>query len=227
MKLMPSRLSLAGLAIAAIIILNSCASAYVPNTINSPMLSNKGEMQVSVNTGVSGFDPQFAYAITDHLGIMANASFDNRVSDTTDNFHVHSFIELAPGYYTSFANVLRFEAYGGAGFGRTQGLYDAQIWVSNADARFLRLFVQPGIGLSTDFLDLSLVSRFCYVGLSQNGNFNGGLFIEPALDLKLGYKYVKLISEVGFSLPMAEQTIEFAWQPIIFSIGLQVDLFKD
>ncbi|MBN1952519.1 MAG: hypothetical protein JW801_15055 [Bacteroidales bacterium] len=226
MKSIQSVLTISGLFV-LVLILNSCASAYVPNKVNSPLLSNKGELQLSVNAGVSGFDPQFAYAITDHLGVMANGSFDYRVSDSTENFHVHQFLEVAPGYYTSFARIMRFEVYGGFGMGSTQGQYDNQLWISNADARLVRAFVQPGIGLTTNFADLSLVTRFSYVALSQDDQFSGSLFLEPVLDLKLGYKYVKLISQVGFSLPLGDESVDFAWQPIIFSVGLQVDLFKN
>jgi len=54
-----------------ILIINGCAPAYVPNVINTPLLSNKGEIQTSIHTGIAGFDPQFAYAITDHIGFMS------------------------------------------------------------------------------------------------------------------------------------------------------------
>lgn len=50
--------------------LSSCAPAYVPNVINTRLLSNKGDTRLNVNSGFSGFDPQFAYALTDNTGIL-------------------------------------------------------------------------------------------------------------------------------------------------------------
>ncbi len=80
-----------------IILFHACAPAYVPDVINTPLLSNKDELQVSLNTGISGFDPQIAYAVTDHIGVMLNGSFTNRISDSTDNYHKHTFVEVGSG----------------------------------------------------------------------------------------------------------------------------------
>ncbi|HRC89903.1 MAG TPA: hypothetical protein PK910_07795, partial [Bacteroidales bacterium] len=84
------------------LIINSCAPAYVPNVLNAPMLTNKNEVQAAVYIGTSGFDPQIAWAPTNHIGVMANASFMNSTSDSTENYHKHNFFEFGAGYYTAF-----------------------------------------------------------------------------------------------------------------------------
>jgi hypothetical protein len=213
--------------LSGMVLFNGCAPAYVPNTVNMPMLSNKGELQVAVNTGVSGFDPQASYAITDHIGVMLNGSFDNQVSDSTNNFHMHNFVEAAPGYYTKIGDYGRFEAFGGAGFGKTQGFYDNALWSDHADAHFMRFFIQPGIGFSTDFVDGGLSTRVVLVNLNQNDNSSNGLFFEPALTLKLGYRYVKLVSQVGLSICLNSEDLEFDAQWMLFSVGLQADLWRN
>jgi hypothetical protein len=59
----------------AVVYLTSCAPAYVPNALNTPLFNNKGEIHIAANTGISGFDPQLAYAVTDNIGVMVNGSF--------------------------------------------------------------------------------------------------------------------------------------------------------
>ena len=145
-----------------------CATVYVPNVVNTPLLSNKGELQVSANLGTSGFDPQFAYAITDNIGLMLNGSFANRTSDSTSDFHKHSFVETGVGYYTSVGENGRFETFGGLGFGKLSAELDNNLWKSYADVSTLRFFIQPTIGASSSIFDGSLSSRMVMVNLSQN-----------------------------------------------------------
>jgi phosphoserine phosphatase len=64
-------------------LLNSCATAYIPNTVNTPLLTNRKEFQAAIYAGTSGFDPQLTYAVSDHIGIMLNGSFANVTSDST------------------------------------------------------------------------------------------------------------------------------------------------
>jgi hypothetical protein len=210
-----------------IILFHSCAPAYIPNTINTPMLSNKGELQVALNSGVSGFDPQVSFAISDHVGIMANASFDNQTNDSTDNFHRHAFMEAGAGYYTHLGNSGRFEVYGGMGLGNTQGQYNGIWWVSNANARLMRFFIQPGIGFSTPYADGGIATRMVAVNLHQDEYTSTGLFFEPVLSARLGYKYVKLFIQGGLSFPLNSDQVEFEYQPLIFSVGLHINLFRD
>ncbi|MEE4199006.1 MAG: hypothetical protein V2I54_15305 [Bacteroidales bacterium] len=71
----------------------SCSPEYIPNMANSPMFTERGELQATIATGTSNFDAQTAYAITDHIGIMVNGSYGNETNDTTDDYHKHAFIE--------------------------------------------------------------------------------------------------------------------------------------
>jgi hypothetical protein len=199
----------------------SCAPAYVPNTLNTPLLNNKGEIQIGINSGIAGFDPQLAYAVTDHIGIMLNGSFRNSTSDSSDAFHKHAFLELAPGYYTNLGKIGRFEVYGGYGYSRLKAYSESGIIESFADASCNRFFIQPAIGLTTPIVDFSFASRFALVNLRQNDLHFTELFFEPALTCKLGYKYVKGIVQMGLSLPANSEGIDFNYQPFIFSIGIQ------
>jgi len=208
-----------------IILINACAPAYVPNTVNTPMLSNKGELQASLNSGISGFDPQLSYAITDHIGVMLNGSFANETSDSSDDYHKHQFVEAGGGYYTKIGKIGRFESYGGFGLGNTQGEYESTLWSSYANAQYFRIFVQPSIGMATSYFDGSFATRFVIVSMTQNPNKSTGYFLEPVLTFKLGYKYVKLVSQFGLSFPATED-IAFNYQPFMFSVGLHAYLWR-
>ncbi len=204
----------------------SCAPAYVPNVVNTPLMSNKGEFQASVHTGTSGFDPQFAYALTNNIGLMLNGSFANRTSDTTDNFHKHQFVEFGAGYFASIGTAGRFEVFGGYGAGNLQAEYDNNLWVSKARVNSGRFFIQPAIGASTSVFDGSFSSRLVFVNLSQESEKASCAFIEPALTGKFGYKYVKFVVQTGLSVPLSSSNNLFNYQPFMFSVGIQLNIGK-
>ncbi|MBN2214813.1 MAG: hypothetical protein JW723_11260 [Bacteroidales bacterium] len=221
-KKVPSMTYLPGMLI--MLYITSCAPAYVPNVINTPLCSNPGEFQASVNGGLAGFDPQISYALTDNIAIMLNGSFASRTSDSTDNFHKHQFVEMGLGYYQKFGTSGRFETYGGAGFGQLRAEYDNELWMTRSNVNSRRFFIQPAIGVSTDFFDGGLAARFVYLYLIQESKSNTGVFVEPAITAKVGPKHVKAVFQIGLSIPVNSGSLEFNYQPFLFSVGLQTTL---
>lgn len=203
-----------------ITVLSGCAPVYIPNVINTPLLSEKGNVNANINTGVSGIDPQVAVAVTDNIGIMLNGSFANRTSDSSANFHQHNFVELGGGYYTKLGEQGRFEAFGGYGMGSIKTEYYNNLWNSFADVNSQRIFVQPAIGATTEVFDGSFATRFVFVNLKQDNIRYNSLFFEPVLTAKMGYKYVKATCQLGLSFPI-NAPLQFDYQPFIISIGLQ------
>jgi hypothetical protein len=214
--------------ISAFIILafNSCAPAYVPNVVNAPLLTNKGEVQAAIHAGTSGVDPQFAYALSRHIGIMLNGSFANRTSDSTDNFHKHQFVEIATGYYTNFGARGKFETFCGIGTGKIQAEYENNLWVSFSDVSYNRFFIQPSIGFTSKVFDGSLSSRFVVVGLHQESGSSTGCFFEPVVTGKLGFDHIKAVAQLGLSFPLNSNKVVFTNQPLLLSLGLQANFGK-
>jgi hypothetical protein len=210
-----------------VFLFTSCAPAYVPNTLNTPLMSNKGEIQAGLNIGLSGFDPQAAYAITDHLGVLLNGSFRNSTSDSSDSYHKHVFLEGGVGYFTKIGGIGRFETYGGYGYNQLQAYFDSDIWTDFADVTSNRIFIQPAIGISTSIFDGSFATRFVLVDMHQTDVQKTGFFFEPALTLKLGYKYVKGVLQLGLSYPFNSEGYDFNYQPILFSMGIQATLKRN
>ncbi|MFO7829244.1 MAG: hypothetical protein R6V23_11520 [Bacteroidales bacterium] len=207
----------------------SCSPEYIPNMVNSPMFSNQGEMQATIATGTSNFDAQTAFAITDNIGIMVNGSYGNETSDTTDDFHKHAFIEGGIGYYENIGEKGRYEIYGGYGFGRTEGYFEGA-WADSriTDADLQRIFVQPGIGISTGVFDGSFSPRFVLVKMTPRGEgFETGgynTFFEPVITSKVGYKWIKFVAQFGFSIPVGNDNIHFDYQPFIINFGLNFNI---
>jgi hypothetical protein len=218
--------SIVSVSVFIIIILSSCATAYVPNVVNAPLLTNRGEVQVSVNTGIAGFDPQIAVAVSDHIGLMVNGSFASRTSDTTNNYHKHQFIEAGAGYYRPFGAIGKLEFFAGAGTGKVNANYENSYWVSRSDVSFTRLFIQPTIGFTTKVFDGGFTSRIVMLDMHQASGRSVGYFIEPAFTGKIGYKQIKTVFQIGFSVPFNDQNIKFNYQPFIMSVGLQGNFGK-
>jgi len=189
------------------------------------MLTNKNEVQAAIHAGVSGFDPQIAWAPTNHLGVMVNASFRNSTSDSTDNYHKHKFFEFGAGYYTAFGERFKFETFGGAGFGKISALYENDLWISTSQVDIVRYFVQPTVGVTSKAIDFGVSTRLALVNIKQEDVGTSGLMLEPVATLKLGWDYLKIVGKVGFSAPMTKD-IKFKYQPFLFSVGLQGNFGK-
>lgn len=210
-----------------IFILVGCSPAYVPNVVNTPLLSEKGELQMNIYTGSSGVDPQLSYAINDEIGVMLNGSFANRTSDSSSNYHKYNFVEMGLGYYTKLSESGRFEVFSGMGYGKYTGEYTNNLWLEYTDDRMYRYFIQPSIGATTDYFDGSFTPRFVMVNMKQHNNKSIGYFVEPTLTGKVGYKQLKFVLQVGLSLPLNVNDLEFSYEPIMFSIGLHSNFNKN
>ncbi len=211
------------------VVLSSCSPEYIPNMVNSPMFSNAGEFQATVATGTSNFDAQTAFAITDNIGIMVNGSFGNETNDSTDDFHKHTFIEGGIGYYNKIGDKGRYEIYGGFGTGSVEGFFEDALFDSEiTNANYNRFFVQPGIGMSTGIFDGSFSPRFVLIQMNPqgtditSGSYN--VFIEPVFTSKVGFKWVKFVAQVGFSVPFGDDQVNFNYQSFIMNVGLNLNI---
>lgn len=210
--------------------LSACGpTLYVPNTVNAPMLAQKGDWKGSIgfvgnSPGTAALDLQGAYAVTDHAAVMGNVSTLSK-SPKNDNSVSHHLLEGGYGRYKSFGknrcgvNLGRLEIFGGAGMGWAED-QDNQGLFSRSDQRHLyqgayqRLFVQPAVGLRSKIVDVSFATRFSYVNFSKFRHFQGGNLLEsesfgfttfePVLTISVGYKYVKYYMQMGGIHPVGE-----------------------
>lgn len=154
-----------------VITFSSCyPTIYFPDRVNTPGFAHRGEAKVVAGFKVQPSDnstnnmvaPVFdgAYAITDHLGIMASyRSLVNKYLDEDNSYGFYNnktsfgglynshYFEGGAGYFTTMGKVGRFEAYGGAGAGRItrRGNYTPQ-YDFNSD--YYKIYLQPAIHIA-------------------------------------------------------------------------------
>lgn len=214
--------------IVVLVVFQACAPAYTPNMVNTPLLTNEGEFQAAIGTGTSGIDGQLSYAVTEQVGVMLNGSFANRTDTGSKNFHKHTFVEMGAGYSIPLGGPGRFEIYGGGGIGTVDAkfgyssLFNTYV-EDRSRADLTRLFLQPTIGLTNNVFDGSFTPRIVLLKINNKdslyANHSWDPYIEPTFTAKVGWKYVKMVFQIGFSIPMVELK-NYRNQPFMFSIGL-------
>lgn len=225
------------LSIVALSGLNSCKTVYEPNAINTPLMNNHGEFRAYVDPS----NVQLAYAVTDHIGIMANGF---RVTAQTDNNSINGrggMVEFGLGYFRP-ANGFIFETYAGGGMGKVRFSENRQenntTVTRNFSADGMRFFIQPSFGYSGRFFEAALTPRFCmgkYSNVQTNYtqqeqvdgkfyNVNQPLwaFLEPALTVRGGYKWIKLQAQFGFSQKLNSQ--QLSYKSSFVNVGLVFDI---
>ncbi len=226
------------------IFLVSCVTTlYVPNAVNTPLLKEKNEIKASVGT----HNFQAAYAVSDRFGVMANAYWDRFKSETTINgqtshtLNKGNLFELGLGYYKPISKVIIFETYLGGGLGKID--FNQSDGSKRYNVNGTKFFIQPSLGYVDRFAELAFTPRFSaikYSGLETFGytpeelkneyliknDVEGKtwLFVEPALTLRAGFKYVKLQGQIGFSSKLTKGDLKY--QSKFSSIGILVDIAK-
>ncbi len=210
-----------------VLLLQACNIAYIPNTFNSPLLRNKGDAQVNAWVGSTGFEGQAAVAITDNIGIILNGQYLQSKQEDDDGdielIEKHKLLEGAVGYTERFSDMGIFEIYAGGGVGMAPTNFRDIIWNGDQDVRFNRWFIQPALGFCNDWLDLSVVSRLSLVDIGPQKNW----FYEPGIVGKLGYKRLRFVGNIGFSVPLRDYDKRY-WDsaPVTFSLGVHLNFGK-
>jgi len=204
------------------IILASCHVLYVPNNFNSPLLRNKGDGQVNLAYGVSGFDIQTAYAITNRIGVMANGQLLLSTSYDTIK-EQRTLAELGLGFTERYSDKGMFEIFGGIGTGIVPADFKNSTYEGKETTQLTRIFVQPSLGFYNDWLDMSIISRLSAVTIAHETNW----FYEPGFMAKVGYKHFRFYTCMGLSIPFNKATHR-NWNnnPLIFSAGIHINFGK-
>ena len=231
------------------LLFQSCKTAYIPNALNVPLLQEKGEMKFLLSAN----NFQAAYAVTDKIGIIANGQVAKREHQGNPNATVdgkpdvsfaqnNSVIEAGIGYLGKGERNLLYEVYGGGGFSRT---HIADLNANNGvlgeiEANGLKLFIQPNVGFASRYFDVALSSRFTALqygtattiyskqylidqDLDQLAD-HMHMFMEPAITLRGGYKFMKIQAQFGLSLKLSSANIPY--NSTLGNLGLVIDIAK-
>lgn len=201
-----------------------CSAVYHPNMVYTPLLSNKKELKI----GASLNNAQCAYALTNHIGIMAKGNYIKQ----TDSYNLkvgHYLFEGGAGYFKTFDNWV-IEAYGGYGIGQSLTRLSRQntgSYVGNyLGVDLQRAFIQSSVGYTSPYVDVAFSTRVSRVFINEqfSTRTDKGFFIEPTLTTKVGYKYVKLVIQTGLSLGRFSNS-RYSGYPLIGYLGLEADLW--
>src|SRR4051794_16378294 len=108
-----------GMLLGLSIVIGGCKTLYVPNALNAPLLSPKGELPANLSAN----NLQAAYAVADGVGVIANgfwqkSSGDQKADSGQDGKGY--LLEAGVGHFRSLSDLLLFETYGGLGIGSVE-----------------------------------------------------------------------------------------------------------
>lgn len=211
---------------------------YTPNTQNVPLISEKGETNLTLSGNGNQVEFQGAYGIAENIAIQANGGLF--IPSNLDNGDGGSgrFIEVGGGYFNPISENWVFETYGILGLGSFENHLpstknDHPQTTGEISANILRIGIQPNFGYKSKYFSAAVSSRI--VNLSYN-NIKGDLIfagenqlnylkdnssnflIEPALTVRGGFEKVKLQVQYGYSLNLSHS--DFKQDNSFLTIGL-------
>ncbi len=233
------------LLVLSIVLFPSCRTLYKPNAVNVPMLQEKREAKIYVGNN----NLQVAYAVTNHVGLMLNGYYEaGKVNhDNGDYIKTKGYLgEIGAGYFMPFQNKALFEVYAGGGMGqvsiseRATGS-DGIAMNKYFDGNAYKMFIQPTYGYVGKFFEVGLTPRFTFVKYSNLNirnytqseqqdytyyqlNQPTWVFFEPALTLRGGYKWVKLQFQVGRSIKLNSDKLNYDGN--LINGGVVIDIAK-
>ncbi len=249
-----NKLNITILALATVSLTSCTRYYYKPNAVNAPLFTDGNQYRLgfggSLGDGdgagnTSFFDFQAAVSPVKYLGIIGNFSTfryrpDNPSSSPTSG-NVNASANLGElgigGYYPVGNRKAKFvvDMYAGGGIGSMQS--DV-----NMDVR--KIFIQPGFGLATPWVDVGFnfrVNNVKYSNLDVNGrntqylldhyliNEYGGTinnsnytFFEPAITLRAGYKFAKVQFQGAFATPMSN--VPWHYNGARFTVGFYMSI---
>lgn len=233
--------------LAPLLLLSACAPVYTPNSVNTPLLQERGEVQVGgrVSPG-SGGELQVAAALTDHVALMANGSafWSSGEHREDKTFREHFLGEVGLGYFDRtkewVGRDLQYEVFGGYGWGRGEAASQSSLLLfilpfpdqRYARGRYRRFFAQVDAGLPLlERLDLVAALRGSLVQFDAYEAHGSALgeddrphvfFLEPAVGWQGGLPQVQVMTQTGVSFAPWAHKVEFERSAVFLSVGLRI-----
>lgn len=221
-----------------IILMTGCnPKFYSPNTQNVPLISEKGETNLTLSGNANQVEFQGAYGVTDAFALQVNGGLFIPSDLDNGNGGSGKFFEVGGGYYRPVADNFVFETYGLVGFGSVENHFPNSDGNSNlggdVSANILRIGVQPNFGYKSKYFSAAVSTRL--VNLMYN-NIDGDLIFdgenqmdylesnksnflfEPALTLRGGFEKLKLQVQFGYSLNLSNT--DFRQDKSTLTLGL-------
>lgn len=208
---------------------SSCVTLYKPNTIQSPLLTEKGEATIGGAIALSGsglYNLQAAYAVAPNIGLTLNGMYHQRTitsgNSTLEELNMY-FGEVGAGYFKKFGADKKtlFQFYGGLGNGLTNNSMNYDSVISPyLKAQYFNAYLQPGLAIVEKNYQIAFDVRANYVRMYNieaylYNRFNwwdidskfrpdttiSFLNLEPTLTFKAGDERIKGIFQLGATIP--------------------------
>lgn len=196
---------------------------YTPNTQNVPLISEKGETNLTLSGNSNQVEFQGAYGIAKNIALKANGGLF--IPSDLDNGDGGSgkFIEFGGGYFKPISENWIFETYGIVGVGSFENHLpstknDYPQTNGNISANILRVGIQPNFGYKSKYFSTAVSSRIVNLSYSNTKgdlifegenqpnylkNNSSNFLIEPALTIRGGFEKFKLQLQYGYSLNLS------------------------
>ena len=228
------------------VLLTGCVTLYKPNITHSPMLTEKGQGHVSTAIGVTGCglaNIQADYAISKHVGIMANGMYHYRSNNVyldtllgTEKLNIFCG-EAGFGVFDKIgnSNLLFMNCYAGGGYGKSEAKIDPGSNPPRINAEFYDFFIQPGFIFTKRYIDMAVDMRFKYVKMYNIESFNYmafdwwennvNLLSQPKLDFVLfepsftfsgGGEHLRGVLQAGLVIPIVNSESYFGTSSFAF-----------
>lgn len=211
---------------------------YTPNTQNVPLISAKGETNLSLSGNANQVEFQGAYGVTENIAIKVNGGLFIPADLDNGNGGAGKFVEVGGGYFKPIAENWVFESYAILGFGTFENHLpstknDHPQTSGDISANILRVGVQPNFGYKSKYFSAAVSSRIVNLSYSkiegdlmfegQNqidylNNNSSHFLIEPALTVRGGLEKIKLQLQVGYSLNLSDS--DFRQDNSFLTLGL-------
>ncbi len=211
---------------------------YTPNTQNVPLISEKGETDLTVSGNPNQVEFQGAYGIANNVAIKANGGLFIPANLDNGNGGSGKFVEVGAGYFLPIQEHWVFETYGIVGMGSFENhlpstQVDYPLTKGNVSSNLYRIGIQPNFGYKSKYFSAAISSRF--VSLSYD-KIRGDLYfenesqveylrdnsshflIEPALTIRGGLEHFKVQVQYGYSLNVTNSS--FKQDKTFFTVGL-------
>jgi hypothetical protein len=228
---------------------------YSPNVQNVPLFKEREEFSFNLGGSVGAVDPslevQAAYALPGHIALMTNymAGGTDNSPASYDDYSKNRYFEGGLGFYVPFREIGVFELYTGYGQGSQNHAfaykeYQGKLiwnWVADgsADMSYTKFFIQPNIGIRTNWVDAALSVRLSALNFTEINIYNTvhrlqelntlqqnntPWLFEPALTCRLGKGSLKGQMQIVFSNDFSGSDLHF--EKLRFNFGIYVDLLK-
>ena len=211
---------------------------YSPNTQNVPLITEKGETNLTLSGNGNQIEIQGAYGISQSIALKANGGLFIPKDLKNGNGGSGKYLEIGGGYYKALSNNLVFETYGLIGFGNFENHLPSTTSTNpqtkgDISASLFRIGIQPNFGYKSKYFSAALSSRF--VNLSYSSiegdlifenenqaeyldNNASNFLIEPAVTIRGGLEKVQLQFQAGVSMNVSNNN--FRQDKSFLTLGL-------